>query len=84
MIQEKKLPLFWLVGALVCSVLVLLLVAFGVSAVMVGNYLVGSKEQADRNDELVQMVEDAKNPTQTETLPGESAPGSPEQRVTDG
>lgn len=62
-------------------VLILLLVAFGVSAVMVGNYLVGSKEQANRNEELVQMVEDAKNPTQTETLPGESAPAETAQET---
>ena len=54
-------------------VLILLLVAFGVSAVMVGNYLVGSKEQAERNDELAQMVEDAKNPDQSAPLSGEAA-----------
>ena len=53
-------------------VLVLLLAAFGVSAVMVGNYLVDSKEQANRNEELVQMVESAKATDAGEAVPGET------------
>ena len=57
------------------AVVILLLVAFGVSAFMVGSYLLNGKEQAQRNEELAQMVEDAKNPTTAtvgETVPGES------------
>jgi len=63
--------------ALFIVVIVLLLIAFGVSAFMVGSYLVGSKEQADRNSQLQQMVADAKQPTEAagkETVPGESVP----------
>ena len=58
-------------------VVVLLLIAFGVSAFMVGSYLLGSKEQADRNEELAQMVEDAKQPSEAtpEATPGETVPG---------
>ena len=60
-------------------VMILLLVAFGVSAFMVGNYLLDGKKQADRNEELAQMVEDAKqNATVAveDTVPGETAPGT--------
>jgi len=56
-------------------IVVLLLVAFGVSAFMVGNYLLEGKEQADRNEELAQMVESAKPTAPTaneETVPGET------------
>ena len=58
-------------------VVVLLLIAFGVSAFMVGNYLLDSKKQADRNNALQQMVADAKQPTDAaakETVPGENTP----------
>ena len=41
----------------------LLVVAFGVSAFMVGNYLLDGKKQEDRMDQLSQIVSDA----QTET-----------------
>ena len=57
------------------AVVILLLVAFGVSAFMVGSYLLNGKEQAQRNEQLAQMVEDAKNPTVAtvgETDPAES------------
>ena len=58
-------------------IVVLLLVAFGVSAFMVGSYLLNGKEQADRNEELAQMVEDARNNTTVpvETTVGETQPG---------
>lgn len=54
--------------------ILLLAVAFGVSAFMVGSYLVESKEQKERNEELAQMVEEAMNEAtrETETLPGET------------
>jgi len=60
-------------------VVALLLIAFGVSAFMVGSYLLGSKEQADRNNELAQMVEDAKKPT--ESAPEEPVPGETERET---
>ena len=37
-------------------IVVLLLIAFGVSAFMVANYLIDGKAQAERNEELAQMV----------------------------
>lgn len=43
--------------------IVLLLIAFGISAFMVGSYLLDGKEQAERNDELAQMVADARSET---------------------
>lgn len=61
------------------AIVVLLLIAFGVSAFMVGSYLLNGKEQAERNEELAQMVEDAKNATgatETETVPGETEEGT--------
>lgn len=60
-------------------VVVLLLIAFGVSAFMVGSYLLDGKKQADRNNELAQMVEDAKKPT--ESVPGETVPGETVQET---
>ena len=53
---------------------VLLLVAFGVSAYMVGSYLLDGKKQEERNNELAQMVEDARSTTAAaeETVPGET------------
>lgn len=56
---------------------VLLLVAFGVSAFMVGSYVINGKKQADRNEELAQMVEDAKDPATTAT----EAPTAPENET---
>ena len=64
--------------------IVLLLGAFGVSAFMVGSYLMDGKEQEQLNDELAQMVENARTeateaPTEsleateeTEEVPGET------------
>ena len=54
-------------------VIVLLLAAFCVSAFMIGSYLLNGKEQAARNDELAQMVEDARNAAM-ETKPAEETP----------
>ena len=57
------------------AVAVLLVIAFGVSAFMVGSYLVNGKKQADRNEELAQMVEAAKPTaaaTEGEIVPGET------------
>lgn len=48
-------------------VVILLLIAFGVSAFMVGSYLLNGKKQAERNDELAQMVEDARATTPATT-----------------
>ena len=56
--------------------IVLLLVAFGVSAFMVGNYLLDGKKQAERNEELAQMVEDARQEALKETKPAEQAPAA--------
>ena len=44
----------------------LLVAAFGVSAFMVGNYLLDGKKQADRMDQLAQAVSEAQTQT-TET-----------------
>lgn len=52
-----------------------LLVAFGVSAFMVGSYLLESKEQGEKFDQLAQMVEDAQTPTVQQTTPN---PGTEE------
>ena len=51
--------------------IVLLLAAFGVSAFMVGSYLLDGKEQEERNDELAQMVEDARNNAATKATEAE-------------
>lgn len=48
-------------------IVVLLLIAFGVSAFFVGRYLLEGKEQEARNNELAQMVEDARNTTTADT-----------------
>ncbi len=56
--------------------IVLLLAAFGVSAFMVGSYLLDGKEQAQRNEELAQMVEDARNnATEAPVVPAETKAG---------
>ena len=52
------------------TVTVLLLVAaFGISAFMVGNYLLDGKKQADRMDELSQVVSEAQTEETTEATP---------------
>lgn len=62
-------------------IVALLLTAFGVSAFMVGSYLLDGKKQAERNEELAQMVEAAKSTTAA-TQPQETAaatdPSTPE------
>ena len=58
--------------AVYIGVIVLLLVVFGVSAFMVGDYFLESKKQADKFDALSQAKEEAK---QNATVPtGETAP----------
>ena len=64
-------------------IVALLLIAFGVSAFMVGSYLMDGKKQAERNEQLQQMVEAAKSTTEAaqtqETVPaaaGETTPGT--------
>ena len=52
-------------------VVILLLIAFGVSAFMVGRYLINSKEQQQLNDELAAMVGTNPPPTVPETPPTE-------------
>ena len=61
----------------ICTV-ILLLVAFGVSAFMVGSYLLEGREQAERKEELSQMVADAKDQTEAaaETAAGEETSAS--------
>lgn len=67
-------------------IVALLLAAFGVSAFMVGSYLLDGQKQAKRNEELAQMVEAAKSTTAAtqpqETDPSES--GAPETTVPTG
>ncbi len=54
-------------------VLAALLAAFGISAFMVGSYLLDGREQAKRNEELAQMVQQARptEPVSQETVPGQ-------------
>ena len=61
------------------TVTVLLLVAaFGISAFMVGNYLLDGKKQADRMDELSQVVSEAQTETTAEaTTEGTTAETEP-------
>ena len=61
-------------------IVVALRIAFGVSAFMVGSYLINGKEQADRNEELAQMVEAAK-PTTSAAEETEGVPGETEQET---
>nr|MBQ8244026.1 class B sortase [Oscillospiraceae bacterium] len=63
--------------------IVLLLAAFGVSAFMVGSYLVNGQKQEERNDELAQMVEDARNDAvkATEAVPETTVPTIAEETV---
>jgi len=44
--------------------IILLLLVFGVSAFMVGSYVIESKQQEDRFNELAALKESAKNPTE--------------------
>lgn len=62
---------------------VLLLVAFGVSAFLVGSYLIESKEQKDKYDDLASQVESARGttaatePSQTTNPSGNTKPSKP-------
>ena len=49
------------------AIVVLLVAAFGVSAFMVGNYLIDGKKQAERNEELSEIVANAQ--TETTAVP---------------
>lgn len=49
------------------AVVVLLVAAFGISAFMVGNYLIDGKKQADRSEELSNIVANAQTETTEET-----------------
>ena len=54
------------------AIVVLLVAAFGISAFMVGNYLIDGKKQAERNEELSDIVANAQ--TETEVAePSETA-----------
>ena len=66
------------------ATVLLLVIAFGVSAFMVGSYFLDGRKQANRMDELSQIVSDAQTepdgettePTDASTAPGETtAPG---------
>ncbi len=59
--------------ALFIAIMVLLLGAFGISAFMVGDYLLDGKKQADRNEELAQMVASGST-TAAATLPQSTVP----------
>ena len=49
------------------AIVVLLVAAFGISAFMVGNYLIDGKKQAERNEELSEIVANAQ--TETTAVP---------------
>ena len=57
------------------ATVVLLLIAFGVSAFMVVNYLAEGKKQEDRNNQLAQMV------SQASTEPKETKPAPPQRKA---
>ena len=67
---------------------VLLLAAFGVSAFMVGSYLLEGKAEEKRNEELAQLVEDGRNnateaapvPEQTTPVDGATEPAATEPK----
>ena len=62
------------------AIVVLLVAAFGISAFMVGNYLIDGKKQAERNEQLQQMVDAAKS-TADATIPQETAPAATGESV---
>lgn len=59
---------------------VLLVIAFGVSAFLVGNYIVESKKQSDRADELANMVSQAQTTPSTKQ-PETKAPTTEETTI---
>lgn len=62
------------------TVVVLVLVAaFGVSAFMVGNYLIDGKQQADRYNELSEIAANAQTETKETTEPAEVTTGATEE-----
>ena len=61
----------------------LLVAAFGISAFMVGNYLLDGKKQADRMDDLSQIVSNAQTETTEETTE-ETAEATPPRPTTAG
>ena len=61
----------------------LLVAAFGISAFMVGNYLLDGKKQADRMDDLSQIVSNAQTETTEETTE-ETAETTPPRPTTAG
>ena len=64
----------------------LLVAAFGISAFMVGNYLLDGKKQADRMDDLSQIVSNAQTETteETEETTEETAETTPPRPTTAG
>ena len=62
--------------ALYIAVIVILLIVFGVSAYMVGDYLIENKQQSDKYNSLAQMKEEAK-PTQPEATEETYDPNKP-------
>lgn len=70
-------------GLFIATVLILV-VAFGVSAFMVGNYFLDGKKQSDRMEELTQMVSEAETETAaatTETAEGTTAATTGEKEM---
>ena len=60
----------------------LLVAAFGISAFMVGNYLLDGKKQADRMDDLSQIVSNAQTETEAATQAPETVPETTKPRPT--
>ncbi len=59
------------------AIVVLLVAAFGVSAFMVGNYLIDGKKQAERNEELSEIVANAQ--TETTAAPETTEEAEPQE-----
>jgi len=61
---------------------ILLVIAFGVSAFLVGNYIVESKKQSDRNDQLANMVSQAQTTPSTKKPETQPKPEETTQATT--
>ena len=59
------------------AIVVMLVAAFGISAFMVGSYLIDGKKQAERNEELSEIVANAQ--TDATTIPETTEPAAPQE-----
>ena len=67
--------------AIYIVIIVILLIVFGVSAYMVGSYLIENKQQADMYEDLASIKDQAK-PTEPSTEPEETVdPNKPMETV---